>query len=53
MHRQKAKCLLRLNHGCHAIIEKHYNTFVASAQLACGQLPQEAPKNIRDQLIDG
>jgi len=23
MHRQKAQCLLRLNHDCHAIIEKH------------------------------
>ena len=30
-----------------------YNTFVAFAELAYGQPSQEAPKNIRDQPIDG
>jgi len=33
--------------------ETYCNTFVASAELAYGQPSQEAPKNIRDQPIDG
>jgi len=31
----------------------YYNTFAASAELAFGQPWQEAPKNMRDQPIDG
>jgi len=38
MHRQKAKCLLHLNHDWHSIIQKRItNTFATSAKLAYGQ----------------
>jgi len=30
-----------------------YNTFAASAELACGQPWQKAPENMCDQPIDG
>jgi len=50
----KCKCMLRLNHDCHAIIERkrYFNTFAASAEKAYGQPSQETPQNVREQPID-
>jgi len=45
---QRAKRLFHINLDCHTIIEKHYNNFAASAELAYGQPCRDAPKNIRD-----
>jgi len=46
--------LLRLNHDCHTIMEKHITIpMTTPAQQAYGQPSQESPKNIRDKPVDG